>query len=437
MTKKLIAFLTDFDMTTSGYKRIATQLSTELVKMGYEVLVLGLNYRGEEIDYPFGVHPIHYLEQYHEILGLMLDDGVEVAAALVGFDIVQHEALMETLEVPNNYFPYIGLFPLEAPPLKQSWTLPLFKMDARLVMSRFGQQALADAGVASTFIPIGVESEKWRPPAPEEKAMIREGLGIPEDTLMILTVADNQERKNLSRAAEIIADISVEVLERNQAGFAVKTKSLRDTTWRLVTRPSSPVGWDFNDLGLRLGIKDRIVTYNRGIPDNLLWSLYAAADIFLLTSKAEGLAVPMLEAMSCGLPVVATHCTAMAEHIYGEEAFRGWGINTDYQYIDPFGNGIRYWASREAGVLMLGMLADEFEKSRLDCEAIRDVTVAAKAYVDGRTYEAAAQIAAAEIEAAIDRFSETRKVDAALTAPPTLPPGFLGEDATPEGSELG
>lgn len=436
MSKGLIAVLTDFDMSTSGYKRIAAQLCTELRELGYEILVLGLNYRDQEHDYPFGVHPVMALEHYHEILGLMLQSDIEISAALVGFDIVQHEALMQTLEVPNDFFPYVGLFPLEAPPLKQSWAVPLFSMDGRLIMSRFGQDALKAAGVDSTFVPIGVEADMWRPPAPEEKAMIRQGLGIDEDTFTVLTIADNQERKNLSRAAEIFADISVVVNERNEAGFATDIESIRKTSWRLVTRPHSPVGWDFEDLALRLGIKDRLATYNRGIPDKLLWSLYAAADVFLLTSKAEGLAVPMLEAMSCGLPVVATDCTAMREHVIADGAgARGWIIKTDYDYIDPFGNELRYWASREHGAQVLGAMARDFETGYINHEDYQVVKKAAKDYVDGRTYKQAAQIAAEVIEAAIENFAQTRKLNKAMSTPPIIPPAFM-TDLTAEG-ELG
>jgi len=87
-----------------------------------------------------------------------------------------------------------------------------------------------------------------------------------------------------------------------------------------------------------------------------LWSLYAVADVFLLASKAEGLGLPLLEAMACGVPVIGTNCTAVAE-VLGD----GRGLLLDYDYVqrDPFGNCRRYHASREHGVELLEQVYKE------------------------------------------------------------------------------
>ena len=48
-------------------------------------------------------------------------------------------------------------------------------------------------------------------------------------------------------------------------------------------------------------------SYTR-ITDNELAELYSASDLFLFTSSVEGFALPPLEAMACGTPVVTTDC---------------------------------------------------------------------------------------------------------------------------------
>lgn len=49
------------------------------------------------------------------------------------------------------------------------------------------------------------------------------------------------------------------------------------------------------------------------IPHENMPELYRQADILLLTSVREGLPMAVLEAMSCGIPIVATRCSSLPE----------------------------------------------------------------------------------------------------------------------------
>lgn len=326
-----IVYVSDFDLAGSGYMNIGVSLCNQLAAADYSVVALGLGYKGQEHCHPFKIIPTTIREIVPMIV--QISQATQVDALVVALDIPLQENILQQIDAPSG-IPYIGLFPLESDPLCASWAISLLRMDKRLIMSRCGQAELEAAGVESDFIPIGIDPGSWRPPTIEEKEMLRQGLGVEDGTTVILTVADNQERKNLSRSMEIFAEFS---------------KDHKAIYW-MVTRPLSPVGWRLEDYAMKHGIFDRLVIWQRGISFKELWSLYAAADIFLLTSKAEGLAMPVLEAMSCRLPVVGTNCAAIQEHLSDG---RGLLIEPDYIMADPWGNANRYMANCENGVYNL------------------------------------------------------------------------------------
>lgn len=342
-----VLYISDFDLAGSGYSGIATKLCTLLSQSGYDVQALGLGYTGNEHPYPFRIAPLNHVGQIAPVVMELRRQGVQIEAIVTALDIPLQEAILQQLNTPND-MPYIGLFPIEAPPLTQSWALSLLRMDYRLVMSHFGVEACEAAGIPATYIPIGVDGESWRATITEERSQLRQGLGIKDDTFVVLTVADNQERKFLSRSMEIFAE-------------AYKGK---DAKYLMVTRPNSPVGWKLQDYALELGIISQVSVWDRGMPFKQLWSLFAVADCFLLTSKAEGLAMPVLEAMAMRLPVVGTDCTAIQEHLADR---RGWLIECNYKIRDPFGNGWRYYADTLHGAILLKQLQGE------DNNAINDI----------------------------------------------------------------
>jgi glycosyltransferase involved in cell wall biosynthesis len=368
------------------------------------ILALGLDYKGEEHNYPFAIVPSSPLSNIPGMIKQLEDYKAPIEAVFVGLDIPLQRALLQAMGMPGT-IPYIGLFPLEAAPLCQPWAIEMLRMDARLIMSEFGAAEFKRAGVEAQFLPLGVD-DIWRPPGADEKKMIRQGLGIDDDTFMVLTVADNQERKNLSKAMEIISRLSINIESHLPNGFVGQKSEKRKVAWYLVSRLQSPVGWELQDLAMRWGIMDRVSLFNRGMPDDKLWALYAAADAFLLTSKAEGLAIPVMEAMACGLPVVGTDCTAIREHLSDN---RGWLIPVEYEYCDPFGNEERYFVEPQAGAEILAGIMDAPPAQLVPRLG------AAQTYLRTRDWDNAARIVAETINRVIDQKG-TRITDVETTA---------------------
>ena len=220
---------------------------------------------------------------------------------------------------------YMAITPLENGPLTMSWAAILLNMDYVFFISELGKQEALKAGLTRVdHLVIGVDTVLWHPATPDEKKQLRSGLGIADDEFVVLTVADNQERKNLWAGME-----SVRLL---------KEQTDRRVRYVMVTRPDSPVGWKLNDLAMEMGLTKNMMLFNRGLRTQDLWGLYAVADVYLQPSKAEGLGMPVLEAMACGVPCVATDTGALTELL---DNGRGVLVKGDYEFRDVWGNSKR------------------------------------------------------------------------------------------------
>lgn len=74
----------------------------------------------------------------------------------------------------------------------------------------------------------------------------------------------------------------------------------------------------FSSIAMKLGIVENVV-FTDFVPEEDLVALYNGADVFLYPSFYEGFGLPVLEAMACGTPVVASNAGSIPE-IAGEAA---------------------------------------------------------------------------------------------------------------------
>lgn len=377
---KKILVITDMDSVGSGYKHICVPLFTELMKLEeYEIKIVGFMYQGEEHNYPFSVIPSTTIEEAvavaRNFLQLWLPDVV-----IVAMDLPIQARLFSDLAPLLNRFPfevengnsvprrYIAITPLENGPLCVDWAAPLFNMDGIFFISQLGTDEAHKVGVAKAeHLQVGCDTVSWHPATPEEKKQFRDGLGIPQNAFVVLTVADNQERKNLWGGMSAIS--------------LLKNETNRPIKYVLVTREHNPYGHKLRSLATDLGINAELVIYERGMPQKDLWALYAIADVYLQPSKAEGLGLPVLDAMCCKIPVVATDTGAMHELLQDR---RGFLIAPEYVFTDVWGNSKRAMIDREKLADALNVISEWISE---DSISIQD----AYEFVSKRTWDIPAQ----------------------------------------------
>jgi glycosyltransferase involved in cell wall biosynthesis len=138
-------------------------------------------------------------------------------------------------------------------------------------------------------------------PDPATRARIRDELGVPGDRVVIIAVSRLVWHKGYPELAAAMRSVPGAEL------------------WVVGERLDSDRGADMAALlrSAGLGCRLRMLGYRTDVP-----ALLAAADIFTLPSRFEGLPMSVIEAMLTGLPVVATNVRGPAEQVIdGETGF--------------------------------------------------------------------------------------------------------------------
>jgi glycosyltransferase involved in cell wall biosynthesis len=142
----------------------------------------------------------------------------------------------------------------------------------------------------------GVDASKFVPlPKPEA----RRDWGVPENAAVLVTVGGLVERKGFHR---VIACMP-ELLETHPELHYVVVGS---------PGPEGDYSKELKRQVSELGLQDRVHFLGALPPEGVCRAL-SAADVFVLSSRNEGWANVLLEAMACGLPVVASNVGGNAE----------------------------------------------------------------------------------------------------------------------------
>lgn len=177
------------------------------------------------------------------------------------------------------------------------------KADRIITISEFSKDAIIkETGCNKEKIIViyeGVDHEKYKP-IPKDEKLIKK-YNLPKDKKIILNVGSEQKRKNLVTLIK--------------AFYGLKKKR-KDVVLIKVGRPEWKKG--------RKNLLDSIKKYNLKndviiidyLPEEDLIKFYNLADVYVSPTAYEGgFALPILEAMACGCPVITSNILPLIETV--------------------------------------------------------------------------------------------------------------------------
>lgn len=383
----VLMIVPQFRPLVGGYERAAERLAAELAKQGQEVTILterrvqswpsketvqGFKLQRLWCIYRPGVHALSSLLsftafllakgwRYHVIH--VHQYGYHAALAVLVGRMFQVPVVIKITNTGAQGIEQALAGEQKAPGLLASLHR---KMDACIATTTEAQEEAGRFGIAQDrirLIPNGIDADFFKPCDMHEKEALKSRLGLGR---------------------------SLTVLYSGRLSSAKNAEGLIEA-WSAIYRdvPNAELIL-IGDGPLRKMLEERVAAFGlhtsvrlAGLqPDVLSW--YQAADIFVLPSHREGLSNSLLEAMSCGLPVVSTRVSG-STGIFAESDV---GELVDVGDCPGLASALRCLLAYPTRRATCGLRAREYARARFSIQAVAEETLALYAQLveDGPHY---------------------------------------------------
>lgn len=191
-----------------------------------------------------------------------------------------------------------------------------------IALSHFGARQASLAGMPMPTVIQGVDTNTF---VPGDRVVARSALGWPADAFIVGMVARNSgypSRKAYPQQIEAFAQFA-----KRHSDAMLYIHAAGDES---ADPEATPIVWQLE----RHGLMDRVIwahpyALNTGYKTEDMVTRYQAMDLLLCVSMSEGFGIPLIEAQSCGVPVLTGAWTAMEENCYA-----GWLVA--YEDSEPW-----------------------------------------------------------------------------------------------------
>ena len=347
-----IFWMSDSPTTPTGYGNATHHVCTGLAARGHDVSILGWDMRGQPTSwhncmlYPgtpwYKIYPSIPPEYKKHVLypsGLYADgllnyllqlqpDVLITQGDIQWFRYIIDSSLADFMHTAGIL--WILYYSIDSDMgenlLPSSWVHILKSVDLPIAMSRFGHEVTQANEVEAAYIPHGVDTKVFQPPADKERA--KQALGC-EGKFVILSNARNQLCKMVPRTLEIFRRFALD-----KDGALLHLHCDPNDTYTRSPEYHYDLRRDiaFLDLTKKVCLTKDIFT-SKGMSLEQLVPIYQAADVHLLASWGEGFGLPTLQAAATGVVPLASDYTASKELVTGH----GEAIRVRQCLLDQFG----------------------------------------------------------------------------------------------------
>lgn len=208
-----------------------------------------------------------------------------------------------------------------------------------IALSLFGQEQAELSGLPMPCVLQGVDTSVF---LPGDRSQARAALGWPQDAFIVGMVARNSGYPNRKAYPQQLEAFAQFAKRHTDAMLYLHTIVDPDAD-----PEATPIMWQIE----RYGLQDRVILaqnfdLNIGYSTERLAQRYQALDTLLCVSMSEGFGIPLIEAQSCGIPVITGAWTAMDENCYA-----GWKVAKEDSEPWPVSPLACYWRLPHVGAI--------------------------------------------------------------------------------------
>lgn len=173
-----------------------------------------------------------------------------------------------------------------------------------IAMSRFGESMLGL--VDPLYVPHGVQTERLKPLGKK----VARGDSFPKDAFVVGMVAANKGRPSRKAFPQALLAFA-KFLETHENAYLYLHTTLDPNVAGGENLPALLEELEIPKDHIR--VADQYALLHRPYTTEDMAQIYSAMDVLLNPSLGEGFGIPVIEAQSCGVPVIVTDATAMPE----------------------------------------------------------------------------------------------------------------------------